>query len=139
MECSGLQHCVSFKCTAKWFSYTYTSVLFQILFLYRLLQNKLYIFNVLIYNWKSGHIHISMIPLPPSNNISFSRHTTPKGRNSFSCSLRWCTESQESQWLNKEKLIYCSHGLHVMVVVTLVCVYILDILFCMDVSVSILI
>ena len=29
-----LQCCVSFKCTAKWFSYTYTYILFQILFAY---------------------------------------------------------------------------------------------------------
>ena len=36
-----LQRCVSFRCTAKWFSYIYTCIyiLFQILFPYRLLQN----------------------------------------------------------------------------------------------------
>ena len=33
-----LQYCVSFRCTAKWFSYTYTHIhLFQILFPYGLL------------------------------------------------------------------------------------------------------
>ena len=35
-----LQCCVSFKCTAKWFSYTY--ILFQIIFHYRLLQDTEY-------------------------------------------------------------------------------------------------
>ena len=34
-----LQHCVSFRSTAKWISYTYTYVLIQILFPYRLLQS----------------------------------------------------------------------------------------------------
>ena len=35
-----LQCCVSFRCSAKWFSYTtYISFFFQILFPYRLLQN----------------------------------------------------------------------------------------------------
>ena len=44
----NLQCCVSFKCTAKWFSYTYIYIvihiyiLFQILFHYRLLQNTEY-------------------------------------------------------------------------------------------------
>ena len=35
----NLQCYVSFRCTAKWFSYTYTYILFQILFHYRLLQD----------------------------------------------------------------------------------------------------
>ena len=34
-----LQCRISFKCTAKWFSYTYIYTLFQILFHYRLLQD----------------------------------------------------------------------------------------------------
>ena len=34
----NLQCCVSFKCTAKWFSCTHTHILFQILFHYRLLK-----------------------------------------------------------------------------------------------------
>ena len=34
-----LQCCVSFRYIAKWFSYTYISTFFQILFPYRLLQN----------------------------------------------------------------------------------------------------
>ena len=36
---ADLQSCVSFRHTPKWFSYTYTSILFQILFRYRLLQD----------------------------------------------------------------------------------------------------
>ena len=43
-----LQRCVSFRCTAQWFSfiyiYVYIYILFQILFLYRLLQNIVYSF-----------------------------------------------------------------------------------------------
>ena len=36
----NLQCCVNFRCTAKWFSYTYIYIyFFQILFPYRLLQN----------------------------------------------------------------------------------------------------
>ena len=40
----SLQHCVSFRYTAKWFSYTYISTPFQILFHYRLLQDTEYSF-----------------------------------------------------------------------------------------------
>ena len=32
-------YCVSFRCTVKWFSYTYVYILFQVLFPYRLLQD----------------------------------------------------------------------------------------------------
>ena len=45
MYCSivDLKCCVSFRCTEKWFSYIYKSILFQILFHYKLLQYTEYI------------------------------------------------------------------------------------------------
>ena len=42
-----LQYCVSFRCTAKWFSYIY--IYFQIIFHYRLFQNIKYSSLLLVY------------------------------------------------------------------------------------------
>ena len=39
----GLQCCVSFRCTAKWFSYTYIYILFQFYFLCKILNIVQYI------------------------------------------------------------------------------------------------
>ena len=42
------QFCISFKCTAKWYSYTYTCILFQMLFPFWLLK----LYNFLCMPWQ---------------------------------------------------------------------------------------
>ena len=73
-------YCLSFRCTAKWFSYTYKYIFFQILFPYMLLQNTEYSvlhsrsLVVICFIYNTVYLLIpnsSFMPLP---TFPFSKH-----------------------------------------------------------------
>ena len=55
---------ISFRCTTMWFNYTYTCIIFQILFTFRLLHNieqfpVLYSMSLLVIHFKNSNVYIA--------------------------------------------------------------------------------
>ena len=82
LEYSWLRSCVSFRCTEKWFSYTYTRIcffFFQILFLFRLLPNI----------EQSSLISCYTVPISFSNSVFSAQASTGLWVPRFCFCLLW--------------------------------------------------